>query len=77
VKFQYRPPVNTGPIGYWGGSVDRHGNPLAPPQLLSSTDSRATLVIEPREIFETDDPVAAEFFANHDHFRTVLEGRLG
>jgi hypothetical protein len=77
VKFQYRPRINTGPIGFWPGSLDRHGNPLAPPQLVSSDDSRATRVFEPRQIFEVDDdPVAAEFFGSHDHFRTVREGTL-
>jgi hypothetical protein len=77
MKFMYRPRTDAGPIGWWPGTNDRHGNPLCAPQLLPADDERATRVIKPREIFEVDDdPVAAEFFSGHEHFRAIREGAL-
>jgi hypothetical protein len=75
-KFEYRPRVDLGPMAYWGGSADRHGNPLAPAQLVSPDDARAQIVFAPRAMIDVDDPVACEFFTNHAHFRPVTQGRL-
>jgi hypothetical protein len=49
---------------------------MAPPQLVSAEDSRATIVFAPQAKINVDDPVACEFFSNHDHFRMVREGKL-